>query len=325
MSSTSWKDRLLGGFRKTSDRLTENLATIGGGTARLDDATLDEVEDALILSDLGPSAAARIRNRLAEQRFGRDIDERTLREAVAEEIAAILRPVAKPLEVTAFPRPQVILVIGVVILVPASFGLALLLRVKVRGAGLLRSLVFAPAIIAPILVGLIWVFILDPKLGLINRSLEELGLPGYQWIGGNHLTPYAVAVVFIWMSIGFAMTIFYAGLQQVPSDVLEASQLDGASMTQQLRYVTVPMMRETFAIVTVLMITNVFKIFELVYMLTSGGPVHRSEVLVSYMYFVTFTNLQYGPGMAIAVIITVLGAVFSVGYLLLSRERGRTA
>ncbi|MCB0907425.1 MAG: sugar ABC transporter permease [Nocardioidaceae bacterium] len=219
----------------------------------------------------------------------------------------------------------VILVIGVVILVPASFGLALLLRVKVRGAGLLRSLVFAPAIIAPILVGLIWVFILDPKLGLINRSLEELGLPGYQWIGGNHLTPYAVAVVFIWMSIGFAMTIFYAGLQQVPSDVLEASQLDGASMTQQLRYVTVPMMRETFAIVTVLMITNVFKIFELVYMLTSGGPVHRSEVLVSYMYFVTFTNLQYGPGMAIAVIITVLGAVFSVGYLLLSRERGRTA
>ncbi|MCB2046336.1 MAG: signal recognition particle-docking protein FtsY [Novosphingobium sp.] len=113
MSSTSWKDRLLGGFRKTSDRLTENLATIGGGTARLDDATLDEVEDALILSDLGPSAAARIRNRLAEQRFGRDIDERTLREAVAEEIAAILRPVAKPLEVTAFPRPQVILVIGV--------------------------------------------------------------------------------------------------------------------------------------------------------------------------------------------------------------------
>lgn len=113
MSSTSWKDRLLGGFRKTSDRLTENLATIGGGTARLDDATLDEVEDALILSDLGPCAAARIRDRLAEQRFGRDIDERTLREAVAEEIAAILRPVAKPLEVTAFPRPQVILVIGV--------------------------------------------------------------------------------------------------------------------------------------------------------------------------------------------------------------------
>ena len=81
------------------------------------------------------------------------------------------------------------------------------------------------------------------------------------------------------------------------------------------------MMRETFAIVTILMITNIFKIFELVYMLTGGGPVHRSETLVSYMYFVTFTNLQYGPGMALAVIVTLLGAIVSVGYLPLVRER----
>ena len=112
MSSESWTDRLLGGFRKTSDKLSGNLSGVVG-TVKLDDATLDDVEDALILSDLGPTAAARIRDRLAEQRFGRDIDEQGLREAVAEEIAAILRPVAKPLEVTAFPRPQVVLVIGV--------------------------------------------------------------------------------------------------------------------------------------------------------------------------------------------------------------------
>ncbi|OCC24895.1 signal recognition particle-docking protein FtsY [Croceicoccus estronivorus] len=112
MSGQSWTDRLLGGFRKTSDRLSGNLSGVVG-TAKLDNATLDDVEDALILSDLGPTAAARIRERLAEQRFGKDIDEQGLREAVAEEIAAILRPVAKPLEVTAFPRPQVVLVIGV--------------------------------------------------------------------------------------------------------------------------------------------------------------------------------------------------------------------
>ncbi|WP_010412398.1 signal recognition particle-docking protein FtsY [Citromicrobium sp. JLT1363] len=109
--SSSWSDRLLGGFRKTSDRLTENIAPVGN--ARLDDATLDEIEDALIMSDLGPEAAGRVRDALRAQRFGSEITERQLREAVAEEIAAILRPVAKPLEVTAFPRPQVILVIGV--------------------------------------------------------------------------------------------------------------------------------------------------------------------------------------------------------------------
>jgi fused signal recognition particle receptor len=103
MSAESWSDRLLGGLRKTSDRLTENLSGIVGQT-RLDDVQLDALEDALILSDLGPRAALKP---------GRGADELAIREAVAEEIAAILRPVAKPLDVVAFPRPQVVLVIGV--------------------------------------------------------------------------------------------------------------------------------------------------------------------------------------------------------------------
>lgn len=111
-AESGWTDRLLGGLRKTSDRLTENLAGLAGGN-RLTDAQLDDLEDALILSDLGPRAAARIRAKLAGARFEKGVDEAALAEAVAEEIAAILRPVAKPLEIVAFPRPQVILVIGV--------------------------------------------------------------------------------------------------------------------------------------------------------------------------------------------------------------------
>ena len=107
-----WTDRLFGGLRKTSEKLTENLTGITGSN-RLDDNQLDELEDALILSDLGPRAAARIRTRLAETRFERGADEAAIRQAMADEIAEILRPVAKPLEVVAFPRPQVILVIGV--------------------------------------------------------------------------------------------------------------------------------------------------------------------------------------------------------------------
>lgn len=215
----------------------------------------------------------------------------------------------------------IILVVSLAVLVPASFALALLLQRQIAGVGLLRALSFGPAIIAPILIGLIWVFILDPRIGLLNRLLVPLGMPEVQWIGGDVLTPYSVALVFIWSSIGFAMTIFYAGLQLLPRDVMEASELDGASAWQRLRYVTVPMMSETFGIVTILLVTNVFKIFELVYMLTGGGPVHRSETLVSYMYFVTFTNQQYGLGMAIAVIVFVLGAAVSVAYLALARRR----
>ena len=215
----------------------------------------------------------------------------------------------------------IILVVSVAVLVPAAFALALLLRVQIRGNGVLRALVFGPAIIAPILVGLIWVFILDPKVGLLNRLLALVHLPGVQWIGGDVLTPYAVAAVFIWSSVGFAMTIFYAGLQSLPTDVLEASALDGATGWQQVRHITIPMLKSTFAIVTILLITNVFKVFELVYVLTGGGPVHRSETLVSYMYFVTFTDQQYGYGMALAVIITVLGAAISAGYLVLANGK----
>ncbi|MEP3420129.1 MAG: signal recognition particle-docking protein FtsY [Erythrobacter sp.] len=106
----SWSDRVLGGFRKTSERIGSNLT---GVSTRLDDATLDDLEDALIVSDLGPAAAGRIRAKLSEKSFGLEITPTELKEAVAAEIAEILRPVAKPLEVTAFPRPQVILVIGV--------------------------------------------------------------------------------------------------------------------------------------------------------------------------------------------------------------------
>ena len=112
----SWLDRLTGGFKKTADRLGENISgltrDLGPGKVALDTATLDDIEEALIASDLGPEASKRIRNAIAARRF-EQLDERGLRTILAEEIEAILAPVAKPLEVTGFPRPHVILVIGV--------------------------------------------------------------------------------------------------------------------------------------------------------------------------------------------------------------------
>lgn len=112
MSELRWHEKLFGGFRKTSDRLGENLTGLFGKAA-LDDATLDEIEEALIASDLGPATSRRIRDRLAGEMFEKGLDERRLREIVAQEIEKVLAPAAKPLEIEAFPRPQVILVIGV--------------------------------------------------------------------------------------------------------------------------------------------------------------------------------------------------------------------
>jgi len=110
--STAWHERLLGGFRRTSDRLGENLSGLFGKAA-LDAETLDQIEEALIASDLGPATASRVRERLEGERFALGLTEARLREIVAEEVAQILEPAAKPLEIEAFPRPQVILVIGV--------------------------------------------------------------------------------------------------------------------------------------------------------------------------------------------------------------------
>ena len=112
MSENSWSDRLLGGFRKTSDKLTQNITGLVT-RSRLDEDQLDEIEEALIVSDLGPGMASKVRARLSEGRFERGLDEDGLRAIVGEEIGKSLREVAKPLDIIAFPRPQVILVIGV--------------------------------------------------------------------------------------------------------------------------------------------------------------------------------------------------------------------
>jgi fused signal recognition particle receptor len=112
VSETAWHKRLLGGFKKTSERLTENLTGLVT-KSKLDAATLDEIEEALIVSDLGPAMAARVRAKLSDTRYDRGIDEAGVRAVLADEIASVLAGVAQPIEITAFPRPQVILVIGV--------------------------------------------------------------------------------------------------------------------------------------------------------------------------------------------------------------------
>lgn len=219
----------------------------------------------------------------------------------------------------------IILVIAVVLILPGAFALALLLSRQARGEGTLRSMIFAPNVIAPILIGLVWIFILDPHIGLLNQLLRAVGVANPpEWIGGTTLSPFSIGGVYVWQTIGFIMTIFYAGLRMLPHDVMEAAALDGATRWKKLRHITIPMMQETIGIGTVLVITGSFKIFELVVQLTGGGPVHLSETLVSYTYFITFGIQKYGYGMALAVVTSLLGVVVALGYLAFLRRR-RTA
>lgn len=211
-----------------------------------------------------------------------------------------------------------IILVGITItILPLSFIVALLLEKPFRGSGVVQSMIFAPNVIAPILVGLIWLFILDPKMGMINAILRSIGLSDYQqqWIGGKTLTPYSVAFVYLWQVLGFYTTINMAGLRSIPADIYEAAEIDGANYFQRIRKITIPMMKNTIVINTILIITGGFKIFETVKQLTNGGPNHMSDVLVTYMYDTTFTSSRYGYGMAVATVSFVLCLIFSIIYL----------
>lgn len=211
-----------------------------------------------------------------------------------------------------------IILIGITItILPLSFIVALLLEKPFRGSGVVQSMIFAPNVIAPILVGLIWLFIPDPKMGMINAIFRSIGLSDYQqqWIGGKTLTPYSVAFVYLWQVLGFYTTINMAGLRSIPADIYEAAEIDGANYFQRIRKITIPMMKNTIVINTILIITGGFKIFETVKQLTNGGPNHMSDVLVTYMYDTTFTSSRYGYGMAVATVSFVLCLIFSIIYL----------
>ena len=222
----------------------------------------------------------------------------------------------------ALKNTGLVLAMSLLLIVPCSFGLSLLFARKMRGGKLVKAFCFSPNIISPILIGLIWVFILDPKIGLINAFLRYIGVSAQpEWIGGKTLTPYCVGAIFLWQTLGYNATIFLAGIKMVPQELYEASEIDGAGKVQQLIYITFPMIRQTILIVMLLVITGCFKIFEIVYQLTGGGPNHMSDLLVTYMYYSTFTSSRYGYGMSIASVTFLISALFAVIYLYVTREQ----
>lgn len=218
---------------------------------------------------------------------------------------------------------MIIFVLAFVLLLTISFLIALLLNNKLKGTDFAKALIFSPAIIAPIIVGIIWVYILDPNVGIINSILDALHLDflKQKWIGGETLSPYSIAFIYFWQQLGYLVTIFIAGLKMIPEEVLEAVKIDGASTMQKIRYVIIPMMRSTISTVAVLIITGVFKIFEIVQQTTGGGPNHLSETLVTYSYSTTFTSGNYGYGMSLATVTFALSLIITGIYSFLTRER----
>ena len=224
---------------------------------------------------------------------------------------------------SSFKNTMAMFVLAFVLLLTLSFLIALLLNNKLKAVDFSKALIFSPAIIAPIIVGIIWVYILDPNIGIINNVLDAIGAGAlkHKWIGGEKLSPYSIAIIYFWQQLGYLVTIFIAGLKMIPTDVLEAVKIDGANSIQEIRYVIIPMMKTTISTVAVLIITGVFKIFEIVQQTTGGGPNHLSETLVTYSYSQTFSSGDYGYGMSLATVTFLISLVITAVYSILTKEK----
>lgn len=222
-----------------------------------------------------------------------------------------------------FRNTMAMFILAFVLLLTLSFLVALLLNSKLSGANVSKAFVFSPAIIAPIIVGIIWVYILDPEIGIVNNVLEAIGAGALKqkWIGGRTLSPYSIAVIYFWQQLGYLVTIFIAGLKMIPEDVMEAVQIDGANERQKMFLIIIPMMKTTISSVAVLIITGVFKIFEIVMQTTGGGPNHLSDTLVTYSYSMTFASSDYGYGMSIATFTMILSLVITMLYSVVTAEK----
>jgi alpha-glucoside transport system permease protein len=190
------------------------------------------------------------------------------------------------------------------------FGLALaVLAGRVRYERLVKAVVFVPMAISATAVGVIWLFVYspDPKIGILNAVGEGVaGVEPISWVGREDTVNYAIIVAYVWFSAGFAMVVLSAALKGIPAEIVEAARVDGAGEWKIFRRILVPMISLPVAVVTVWLVINVIKVFDIVYIMTRGGPGASSRVIGYSMVFETFTNGRGGYGAAIAVVMLLL-------------------
>lgn len=197
-----------------------------------------------------------------------------------------------------------LLVSAVVVAGSLALGLALALAVHRPGrvAALARSAVFSAYVVSWVSVGLLFLWIFDADAGVVNRALGLVGASGVKWLTSTALAPFTVALIVIWKVTGYAMVVFLSGLSSLPPEVNEAAALDGAGPLSRLRHVTLPLLRPTAAFVATTSLIASFQLFDVVRLLTQGGPVRSTTVLVYAIYEQLFRDLRVGRASSLVVV-----------------------
>lgn len=207
--------------------------------------------------------------------------------------------------------------LSVLIQLPAGLGLALLTTERGRTRKFAQGALFVPMMLSSVAIGILWKYVYDPNFGLLNGFLEAVGLGDLRraWLGEPGIALYAVIATVSWQYTPLYMLLFSAGLLGIPAELYEAAAIDGASGLQSFWHVTLPMLRGTAVTALTLAVVGSLKYFDLIYVMTEGGPLYSTEVMATYMYRKAFHEFGMGYGSTIAVAMFIAAAAAAAAVL----------
>lgn len=212
-------------------------------------------------------------------------------------------------------RNSLYLTLGALLIqLPVGLLLAVLLNYKLRGSNFLKTIYFMPVMLSTAVLGILWGQIYDPNFGLLNNLLIKLGLGDWThaWLGEEKTALFSVIAVVAWQYIGFYVVIYFSALQNIPEEVIEAAKVEGANDWQIFRHVQVPLIWSIITFTILNCVINSLKYFDLIYIMTGGGPNNSSEVIASYMMKNAFNLMDYGYGSTISTFLLVFGLILAL-------------
>jgi raffinose/stachyose/melibiose transport system permease protein len=216
-------------------------------------------------------------------------------------------------------------VVSVVCQVAGGLILAAVVEELVHGRlkGLLRTVYFIPAVLSLTVVGLLFTFVYNPQIGIVNGFLHALGLNSWRhsWLGESATAIWSIIAMSQWQNVGYLMVLFIVAMQRIPRDLYECAYIDGASRIQAFRHITVPLVRQMTLLATIITISGAFLVLNEVWVMTAGGPNNASHTLASWLYKSAFFNDQFGYASAIAVVIFLITMGAAIVQLFLARGR----
>ncbi|RRJ66832.1 sugar ABC transporter permease [Paenibacillus oralis] len=233
-----------------------------------------------------------------------------------------IKSLKDPVFYAALQNSAVFTVLSIFFQFTIGFALALFFNLKFPGRNLFRSLMLLAWMLPVVISGTVFQWMLSGDYGVVNYFLQALGIidQPVNWLSESNTALLGTVVANIWIGIPFNMIILLSGLQGLPEHLYEAAKLDGANRLVQFRHITLPLMRPTILVLLILGIINTFKVFDLIFIMTAGGPITASTVLPIYAYQLSFTTLEFSQGASVSMIMFLILIVISIVYLRMSSK-----